>query len=227
MLVARTAIIWTQQWVFFVFLFFLCSAIRPDAIATTMTITAGRRFKSHPFWCVVLLSSPTINPHRCALEAAAQACPPQVGIRLGAGAVPFSVCHCLSTAVIHLKKKKNGVAVPVEKAVDSWEIKWNNNFFLKIKGRRLRETENIKMEEWAQRILNKNRHRTYNLGLWVTIFTKICIETKALSPSCAFSMNYTSPPPTPSFLIKWLQLHLSIRSSPLQRLDKGLLSVAC
>lgn len=56
---------------------------------------------------------------------------------------------------------------------------------------------------------------------------KYVLETKALSPSCAFSMNYTSPPPTPSFLIKWLQLHLSIRSSPLQRLDKGLLSVAC
>lgn len=37
----------------------------------------------------------------------------------------------------------------------------------------------------------------------------------------------TPPPPPPSFLIKWLLFHLSIRSSPLQRLDKGLLSVAC
>lgn len=58
-------------------------------------------------------------------------------------------------------------------------------------------------------------------------WAKYVLETKPLSPSCAFSVNYTSPPPTPSFLIKWLQLHLSIRSSPLQRLDKGLLSVAC
>lgn len=132
----------------------------------------------------------------------------------------FIQCHCLSTAVIRKKR---------------WSCPSGENSGLlgniKKQGKtRERNREENSGEMWAQRQEKISRIAVRDTSLasdeW-QYWAKYVLETKALSPSCAFSMNYTSPPPTPSFLIKWLQLHLSIRSSPLQRLDKGLLSVAC
>lgn len=64
------------------------------------------------------VSPSAINPHCCALEASALACLPQVGIQLGAGAVSFNATVRPPQSFV-----KNAVAVPVEKTVDSWEIK--------------------------------------------------------------------------------------------------------
>lgn len=132
----------------------------------------------------------------------------------------FIQCHCLSTAVIRKKRQ----------SCPSGE---NSGLLGNIKNEARRGREAVKkiVERWAQRREEISRiavrgDTSLASDEW-QYWAKYVLETKALSPSCAFSMNYTSPPPTPSFLIKWLQLHLSIRSSPLQRLDKGLLSVAC
>ena len=132
----------------------------------------------------------------------------------------FIQCHCLSTAVIRKKTlelsqrrkqwtpgkyKKPGKKREEKTEENSGEMSTKTG---KISRIAVRGDTSLASDEWQY-------------------WAKYVLQTKALSPSCAFSMNYTSPPPTPSFLIKWLQLHLSIRSSPLQRLDKGLLSVAC
>lgn len=136
----------------------------------------------------------------------------------------FIQCHCLSTAVIRKKKKKKRQRCP---SGENRGLLGN----IKNRGSRRRETEKKIAGRRAQRREKISRiavrgDTSLASDEW-QYWAKYVLQTKALSPSWAFSMNYTSPPPTPSFLIKWLQLHLSIRSSPLQRLDKGLLSVAC
>lgn len=132
----------------------------------------------------------------------------------------FIQCHCLSTAVIRKKRRScpsgenSGLLGNIKKQGTKRE-----------RNRRKQWTDEHKDRKEISRIAVR-RDTSMASDEW-QYWAKYVLKTKALSPSCAFSMNYTSPPPTPSFLIKWLELHLSIRSSPLQRLDKGLLSVAC
>lgn len=99
------------------------------------------------FCCAV---SSAINPHGCALEASALACPPQVGIQLDAGAISFSATVCPPQSFV-----KNAGAVPVEKAVDSWEIQkkktrrddgeWNSGEMCTKKGKK---SLSLKIQAW-------------------------------------------------------------------------------
>lgn len=159
------------------------------------------------------ISPSAINPHRCALEASTLSCLPQVGIQLGAGAISFSATACPLQSF--MKKEKKKILEQSRRRKQQTPGKYKNK-------RRRRNTEENEHKD-GKMLSEEINMASDGWHYW----TKYVLETKALSPSCAFSLNYTSPPPTPSFLIKWLQLHLSIRSSPLQRLDKGLLSVAC
>lgn len=165
------------------------------------------------------VSPSAINSHCCALEASAPACLPQVGIQLGVGAISFGATACPLQSFV---KKR-------------WSCPSGENSGLLGNIKKRRKTRDWNRKENSEEMSTKTKkisriavrgHRSLACDEWQH-WAKYVLETKALSPSCAFSMKYTSPPPTPSFLIKWLQLHLSIRSSPLQRLDKGLLSVAC
>lgn len=171
------------------------------------------------------ISPSAINPHCCSPEApTSPARFPQVGIQLGAGAISFSATACPPQSFVKKKKKKS------QRRPIGENSRLLGNVYKKTKKER-EETEMV--ATWPQRRGWGGISRSAIGGDpsvacdgW-HYWAKYVLETKALSPSCAFSMNYTSPPPTPSFLIKWLQLHLAIRGSPLQRLDKGLLSVAC
>lgn len=106
----------------------------------------------------------------------------------------FIQCHCLSTAVI--RKKHWSSPSGENTTVDSWEIKNKERRGVKNRGKQRRKWWREERRQKKKRILRIAVKGDTSLAPdeW-QYWAKYVLETKALSPSWASSMNYSPPPP--------------------------------
>lgn len=139
------------------------------------------------------VSASAINPHCCALEASTLTRSPQVGIRLGAGAISF----CVTVPPPQSFIKKQTLDQPQQRT----------HYSGLLVNRNRKEKRGRKGGKQRTRWLKKDRKEhaqkspeylsirdTSSAPDECQCWAKYVLETKALSPSWASSMNYTPHP---------------------------------